>query len=868
MWFHDSRFFYRSALGIYLLWAVGFLLAAGCHGAGGGSDEVCNYFDDDWNGIVDDLFVNDDGIYFSSSNCGACGVDCSEILPEATEVACQIEDGTAHCLVVSCPLGMHIYDNQCVSQESISCLPCDEDADCERFSSGAKCKPDERGALGCVMACDLSGAACPESFECIGSDADGILSDAFCIPKSKWCSCLKENDGMTTGCFLQNPVDGQMCLGEQVCSGELLSECIAVLEEICDGIDNNCDGQVDEGYLEEFGYLDDAHCGSCNTPCVAIAPNTTASCQLDNGTPTCFTECMPNYIDADDSDLNGCECRMTANMWPPPVHGGDADCDGVSDVLLDAVYVSKEGNDAAPGTLAQPVYSIGKGMALAVPLSRNVFVARGEYDEQVQLLPGVSVYGGYRLDFKDRDLLLFETRIVHTAGGGQPAVVADGIHIPSSLSGFTVEGTNAVASSQGSTAVLIKDSDASLFFSEIRVLSGNAKNGEDGMDASDKLKDMGIVGQWELNGQDGAGGGPGVNSYTEFCADEVVFGGSGGEKVCMSISANISGGDGGNSDCPFTGCTIGSTCANSGCTDFMVGETCDYASVLAQAIANPAAQDGLGVLHGVAGSVSYDAATTRPNQGFCDDNATLQRVGGDGEDGGAGADGTGGQGSMTSSGLLSATGVWRAEDGTDGSAGLYGSGGGGGTAGAGYDALAGAGGGLDHLGGAGGGGGSGGCGSPGAGGGSGGGCSIGIAVILGANSTGPVFTDVEIVPGTAGDGGDGGQAVAGGSPGAGGLGGKGNFWCARRGGRGGNGGRGGAGGGGGGGGGGSISGFHFVLNQFQVGDLDSYFLDLVENNTIQPAPAAGKGGTLGYSPGLSGAAGAAGNAMPIRVAIE
>ena len=41
-------------------------------------------------------------------------------------------------------------------------------------------------------------------------------------------------------------------------------------EEICDGRDNDCDGQTDEDFMTDGVYALNTHCGDCNTDCTEI----------------------------------------------------------------------------------------------------------------------------------------------------------------------------------------------------------------------------------------------------------------------------------------------------------------------------------------------------------------------------------------------------------------------------------------------------------------------------------------------------------------------------------------------------------------------------------------------------------------------
>src|SRR5207247_10457652 len=61
-----------------------------------------------------------------------------------------------------------------------------------------------------------------------------------------------------------------------------------------------------------------------------------------------------------------------------------------------AIYVSPTGDDAANGTQAAPLKTIGAALALAdISGTSRVNVAQGTYLENVQLRSGISLYGGY-----------------------------------------------------------------------------------------------------------------------------------------------------------------------------------------------------------------------------------------------------------------------------------------------------------------------------------------------------------------------------------------------------------------------------------------------------------------------------------------
>jgi hypothetical protein len=557
------------------------------------------------------------------------------------------------------------------------------------------------------------------------------------------------------------------------------------------------------------------------------------------------------------SSLRTAASARSGTAWvPPPVAGGDGDCDGVVDDSSQFIYVTTTGSDANAGTLIAPLRTIQEGVARGAAEGKDVLVGRGIYEGPVSLADGVSVFGGYRPDFRDRDLALYPV-VIESGGPGEPALLCRSIVGALRFEGFTLEGTDAIVAGQGSTTVYMDGCGSSVVLADLTVIAGRGAPGARGASSAENLAQLGLPSLTALDGVSGSPGQPGTQSGT--CT--TVPAGAGGQKVCFAQS--VSGGGGGTGQCPAIACTNGQPCANAGCTDFTSGGVCDIATVLALAVPNGLATSGSGNASGVAGEPTYNAPTNRGVCNFCDDNPTLARDGARGGDGAPGSDGTPGSGCGVGAALDLVTGRVRGGDGTLGTAGTNGSGGGGGSPGSGYEVIGGTSGVCaDRAGGSGGGGGSGGCGAPIANGGTGGGASIGV-VIRAVNGAGPQLIDVRVVTASGGAGGDGGIGAAGGTPGGGAAGGAPRFWCARLGGRGGDGGAGGASGGGGGGCGG---GSHAVYVASSGVDVTPYVEAIEDGVEIEATGVAGRGGVGGFSPGTSGAPGLDGSSGAVFVA--
>jgi hypothetical protein len=81
--------------------------------------------------------------------------------------------------------------------------------------------------------------------------------------------------------------------------------------DTCNGLDDDCDGRIDEGYLNQTtGLYDrDFACGSCTIDCTVAynLPNASGACSTSSGAPQCQMVCAANAFDLDGAVGNGCE---------------------------------------------------------------------------------------------------------------------------------------------------------------------------------------------------------------------------------------------------------------------------------------------------------------------------------------------------------------------------------------------------------------------------------------------------------------------------------------------------------------------------------------------------------------------------------
>jgi Protein of unknown function (DUF1565) len=109
-------------------------------------------------------------------------------------------------------------------------------------------------------------------------------------------------------------------------------------------------------------------------------------------------------------------------------------------------FVAPGGNDANPGTMAQPFATVGEGMAAAYPAGKVVFVAEGTYSETIMIR--APMFGGYEASGWTRDIAAHRTKIAPPAGTATKVPVDDrateiaveGFHLVGSFDDGMAEG--------------------------------------------------------------------------------------------------------------------------------------------------------------------------------------------------------------------------------------------------------------------------------------------------------------------------------------------------------------------------------------------------------------------------------------------
>ncbi len=242
-----------------------------------------------------------------------CTVSCLDECPDPNWSCMLIANSCPDCKYVCIPKFVHL------------CQPCIDNNDCGSGLVNTSDRCIDYGPFGkfCGGSC-IADSECPEDFECKDFDIGGIWAGQ-CVPQSGVCECsqLSIEMGKTTTCYRQNEFG--TCNGKKMCTAAGMTDCDALVPkpETCNGKDDDCDGAVDEEITKTDCEVSNAYgicrgtfqCVDGGMSCDAPQPKP----ELCNG----VDDDCDGVIDEDFSDTNGdgiADCMSE-----------DADGDGVKD---------------------------------------------------------------------------------------------------------------------------------------------------------------------------------------------------------------------------------------------------------------------------------------------------------------------------------------------------------------------------------------------------------------------------------------------------------------------------------------------------------------------------------------------------------
>jgi hypothetical protein len=188
---------------------------------------------------------------------------------------------------------------------------------------------------------DVAPDACvasPEVCDGVDNDCDGVIDDGFDLESDPnrcgGCDVVCGYENAHAECVAGDCVMGACLPGFWDLDGDPDNGCeYACFQtnggaESCDGVDNDCDGEVDE----DFDLLGDAnHCGACFRTCSFFQGQggcEQGECVIDR--------CRGGYVDKDGNPDNGCECMMDLVESAAPCTEGQAGDCAADEVCVDA----------------------------------------------------------------------------------------------------------------------------------------------------------------------------------------------------------------------------------------------------------------------------------------------------------------------------------------------------------------------------------------------------------------------------------------------------------------------------------------------------------------------------------------------------
>ena len=140
----------------------------------------------------------------------------------------------------------------CVSKHANLCRPCASGSEC-KSPGGAEdvCVDyDEEGSF-CGGAC-IADEDCPWGFSCLTTVTVDGIDTLQCVAAAGSCPCTEKSVSLAlwTPCAVSN--EWGICIGKRVCGADGLGECDAGTpgQEACNGLDDDCDGDIDEPVLD------------------------------------------------------------------------------------------------------------------------------------------------------------------------------------------------------------------------------------------------------------------------------------------------------------------------------------------------------------------------------------------------------------------------------------------------------------------------------------------------------------------------------------------------------------------------------------------------------------------------------------------
>ena len=254
-----------------------------------------------------------------------------------------------------------IYDQSgpaqplCLPNVAVLCMPCTTDDDCSTLNDSflGHCLPLATEGSFCGFSC-IAHDDCPEGYVCKAFDfGDGLTGQ--CQPKIEQCVCneVGKRTAWTIDCAVENEFGS--CLGTNQCPPAGSASCTAAVpaDDVCNNLDDNCDGEVDnwDALGTQCGDSNKGECKLGKVACVdgvetcegAVLPTDEVCDGLDNDCDWAADEEYPEHLKPCGIDTGECKfgtylCQQGKLICVDDVgpeeevcDGKDNDCNGEAD---------------------------------------------------------------------------------------------------------------------------------------------------------------------------------------------------------------------------------------------------------------------------------------------------------------------------------------------------------------------------------------------------------------------------------------------------------------------------------------------------------------------------------------------------------